>query len=99
MKDLPSTELLSVLEQHLSSGTDETLLTAHFSQQLTAIFNGVAGEDAADFRVSHDLWLLVNFCFDHHNCCLIVKGFYSVLLSSALCCTVYGITLYLHDFS
>lgn len=61
MKDLTSKELLLVVEQHLSSGTDETLMTAQFAQQLTAIFNRVAGEDAADFRVSHDLGLSVDF--------------------------------------
>ncbi|KAK3865716.1 hypothetical protein Pcinc_028702 [Petrolisthes cinctipes] len=50
VKDLPSVELLSVVEQHLSSGTDERLLTPHFPQQLTAVFNRVAGEDATDFE-------------------------------------------------
>lgn len=42
--DLPSKQLLEVIENHLAAGLDETLKTADFNNQLTAVFNQLAGE-------------------------------------------------------
>ncbi|XP_071521021.1 uncharacterized protein [Panulirus ornatus] len=54
--DIPCKQLLEVIENHLAGGLDETLKTADFSNQLTTVFNQLAGQDSVVPSGKH-IWL------------------------------------------
>nr|XP_045625214.1 uncharacterized protein LOC123774729 [Procambarus clarkii] len=53
---LPAKQLLSVIEEHLAYGLDERLMAADFSNQLTAVFNQLAGQNSSVPSERH-VWL------------------------------------------
>lgn len=53
---LPAKQLLAIIEEHLSSGLNETFMTADFSNQLTEVFNQLAGQESLVASERH-VWL------------------------------------------
>ncbi|XP_068247353.1 uncharacterized protein [Palaemon carinicauda] len=56
VEDLPATQLLPLIEKHLSSGQDEILKTPDFNVQMTSVFNQLA-DDISNKNSTKHVWL------------------------------------------